>query len=164
MSVERIRDRRLDRRVFESRPVGVVDAAERLSSALNPEEHSSDDVPVVDAQVLSHLKSLGAGTGEDLLGDLVKLFVVDADTQVNSMRRTIVDGTNQMAIARTAHSLQGASAALGAIRLTRACEVLEKSINGAGPPDVQTLWIGIGSVEAELKLVHAEFAARSLTR
>jgi two-component system sensor histidine kinase/response regulator len=84
--------------------------------------------PVLDAEIIGRLGQLGDATGEDLLGQLTVLFLADADTKIIDLRDAII-ADDAAAVVRSAHSLSGASANLGATHLAGLCASLE--LNGA---------------------------------
>jgi len=145
--------------VSESDRAAATDRSAGTASPLA----SAEDRPVLDAQVLSELERLGAAMGEDLVADLATLFLIDAEAEVYAIHQAIAAATDHTAVARSAHALRGASANVGAIRLAWVCEVLERSINEAEPQDAESLSNGLGSVEAELRLVRSAFLARTVS-
>jgi CheY-like chemotaxis protein len=79
--------------------------------------------PVLDADVIARLEHLGASAGEDLMGQLATLFLADAVTRVAALRQAIARD-DASAVVRSAHTLSGASANLGATALARLCATL----------------------------------------
>ena len=79
--------------------------------------------PVLDADVVGRLESLGEAAGEDLVGQLASLFLADADTRVAALRQALARD-DAAAVVRTAHTLSGASANVGATALARLCATL----------------------------------------
>jgi CheY-like chemotaxis protein/HPt (histidine-containing phosphotransfer) domain-containing protein len=87
-------------------------------------DHLDDpDRPVLDAEVVARLRRLGESAGEDLMGQLASLFLSDADTRVGALRQAIARD-DAAAVVRSAHTLSGASANLGATALARLCATL----------------------------------------
>jgi hypothetical protein len=87
-------------------------------------DHLDDpDRPVLDAEVLARLELLGESAGEDLMGQLAALFLADAGTRVEALRQAIARD-DAAAVVRSAHTLSGASANLGATVLARLCATL----------------------------------------
>ncbi|HVA04954.1 MAG TPA: response regulator [Acidimicrobiales bacterium] len=87
-------------------------------------DHLDDpDRPVLDAEVVARLEGLGESAGEDLMGQLATLFLADAEARIVGLRQAIVRD-DAAAIARSAHTLSGASANLGATALARLCATL----------------------------------------
>jgi hypothetical protein len=87
-------------------------------------DHLDDpDRPVMDAEVLARLERLGESAGEDFVGQLAALFLADADKRVGALRKAIARG-DAAAVVRSAHTLSGASANLGATALARLCATL----------------------------------------
>jgi CheY-like chemotaxis protein/HPt (histidine-containing phosphotransfer) domain-containing protein len=87
-------------------------------------DHLSDpDRPVLDAAIIGRLERLGESTGDDLLGQLSTLFLSDAEVRVVALREAIARA-DAAAVVRSAHTLSGASANLGATALARLCATL----------------------------------------
>jgi two-component system, sensor histidine kinase and response regulator len=106
---------------------------------------------VLDAQVVARLERLGAAAGEDLMGQLATLFLADADARVDAMRLALADG-DAAAVVRSAHTLSGSSANLGATDLSRLCARL--ATEGAS---VDPVWSRdlVAGIEAELARVRS---------
>jgi HPt (histidine-containing phosphotransfer) domain-containing protein len=135
------------------------------SSEPAPETHDPGDqmvselLPVLDTRVLRALQQLGSG--EDLVGELSNLLLVEADASLVAIHQAI-GAADHGAVARSAHALRGASANLGANRLASACEILEQTSHECGPENGDRLWVGLRSLEAEVALVRSAFAAPTL--
>jgi len=87
-------------------------------------DHLDDPTrPVLDADVVARLERLGETAGEDLMGQLAPLFLADADARVVALRQAIARD-DASAVVRSAHTLSGASANLGATVLARLCATL----------------------------------------
>jgi two-component system, sensor histidine kinase and response regulator len=113
--------------------------------------------PVLDPEVVGRLESLGKSAGEDLMGQLAVLFLADADERVATLRQALA-GHDAAALARSGHTLGGASANLGATGLARLCGTL--ATDGAAP-DLVDLGAVVDAVEAELARVRTALGARS---
>jgi two-component system, sensor histidine kinase and response regulator len=81
-------------------------------------------VPALDEQVVGRLERLGKAAGEDLMAKLAVLFVADADVQVVALHAALA-AHDAEEVVRSAHSLRGASANLGATVLADLCADLE---------------------------------------
>ncbi len=88
--------------------------------------------PALDENVLAQLDHLGTMSGEDLVGRLGALFLEDAVAHISSMRRAIAD-SDVVALSRSAHTLSGSSANLGAAEVVRLCATYG-SVMGEVPP------------------------------
>jgi HPt (histidine-containing phosphotransfer) domain-containing protein len=82
------------------------------------------DEPALDPDIIDRLERLGESIGEDLLGQLIVLFLADADRHLTELRHAIAVKTAG-GVVRAAHSLSGASANLGAANLALLCTGLE---------------------------------------
>jgi CheY-like chemotaxis protein/HPt (histidine-containing phosphotransfer) domain-containing protein len=83
-------------------------------------DEAETDRPALDPDVVGRLERLGEAAGEDLLGQLTVLFLVDAQARILALRRALADD-DMGAVARCAHLLSGASANVGARDLARLC-------------------------------------------
>jgi CheY-like chemotaxis protein len=81
------------------------------------------DEPVLDAERFAVLRDLDAGDG-DLIATLVHEFLNDGSQLLAALREAIAEGDPQ-AVERSGHTLKGASANLGAVRLARVCGKIE---------------------------------------
>ena len=103
---------------------------------------------------------MGQAAGEDLNGQLAGLFLADADARVTALREA-VGAADAAAVVRSAHSLSGASASLGATDLARLCATMATDgIVGdlAGGGEL------LEAIEVELGRVCSALASPSLLR
>ena len=77
----------------------------------------------LDPEVLGRLAGLDESAGGDFIAQLAKLFLADADWRVHALREALAEGDADE-VSRTAHTLSGASANLGATDLARLCATL----------------------------------------
>lgn len=87
---------------------------------------------VLDPATLEALRDLQEEGDDDLLGELIDLFLEDAPARVAGMRDAIV-GDNWPALASCAHSLKGSCGSLGALQMAALCARLEQ-YGRAGAP------------------------------
>jgi two-component system, sensor histidine kinase and response regulator len=80
---------------------------------------------VLDQNALNALRSLQDDGDDDLLGELIDLFLQDAPTRLASIRHAIArkDWAGLMA---AAHSLKGSCGSLGALHMADLCGRLER--------------------------------------
>jgi two-component system sensor histidine kinase/response regulator len=109
----------------------------------------------LDATVIAQLRDLGDMAGEDLIGQLVELFVASAAIETADLRRALEAG-DATAVARIAHSLRGSSANVGARGLAQLCATLER--NGCQPTS-GSAWAVLAAAEVELTRVCASLRA-----
>jgi PAS domain S-box-containing protein len=110
---------------------------------------------VRDPQIVERLERLGEATGEDLLGQLAALFSTEADAQVAALQLALADA-DAATVSRSAHTLSGASANIGATDLARLCSALASdSANG----DLVEGAAQLRAVEAELGLVLSDLGS-----
>jgi two-component system, sensor histidine kinase and response regulator len=110
---------------------------------------------VLDARVVARLERLGATTGEDLLGQLAALFLADAQNRVGALRLALAEG-DAVAVVRSAHSLTGSSANLGATELSRLSGILASDGPAADLVGRSAL---VDGIEVELERVRAALGA-----
>lgn len=79
---------------------------------------------VIDTDTLAALRSLQEEGEDDLLAELIDLFLQDAPTRVTAIREAVELG-NWAALAERAHSLKGSCASLGAVHMADLCARLE---------------------------------------
>ncbi len=114
---------------------------------------------VLDAQVVGRLERLGETAGEDLMGQLAILFLTDADASIVALREALA-GDDAVAVNRSAHTLSGASANLGATDLARLCAAL--ATDGAAG-DLVGGRTQLEAIESELGRVRFALGARAPT-
>ncbi|MEA2125498.1 MAG: hypothetical protein QOI80_2280 [Solirubrobacteraceae bacterium] len=91
-----------------------------------PDAPQADSVAEpLDPKVISELERLGAATGEDVLGELVVMFVDDAAGRAATLH-TALDTGDAKVLAFTAHTLAGSASGLGARELRERCIALEE--------------------------------------
>src|SRR5262249_24512685 len=115
---------------YISKPVRTDAIAEALGRWISrseseepPEPASTGDEPVIDNERLAVLRELDSGDG-DLLGLLVREYLDDGSRLLAALREAVAEGDPHQ-VERTAHTLKGASANLGAVRLTRVASRVE---------------------------------------
>jgi len=115
---------------------------------------------VLDAAVLDQLDRLGETAGEDLVGQLALQFLAEADAAVVALRQSFVEADLD-AVARSAHTLSGASANMGATELARLCANIATDAGAEAFLGDESL---IDALESELGRVRSAFSARSAVR
>ncbi len=141
-------------------PIIALDPVEALPTTYDSPDHANDPArPVLDVQVLDRLDRLGKAAGEDLIGQLASLFLADAHLQVIAMRQAL-KSTDFATTFRSAHTLSGASANLGATELARLCDTLATNANVSDIVDARAL---LEAIEGELGQVRLALASRSST-
>lgn len=96
----------------------------------------------------------GAGGGEGLVAELVDLFVDDVPPRLESIREAMAAGDPE-ALVRTAHSLKGSAATLGADGMAELCRQMEVSGRAGEVPRAEGL---LESLEAEFERVKRALA------
>lgn len=111
-----------------------------------------DDPTTLDAVVIGNLRRLGEAAGEDLVGQLTELFVVNADAQMESLRNAAASG-NWSTLFQAVHALSGASANVGAVALARLCDALAIESANGGRRSTSTVRRAIEGIDEELNRV-----------
>ena len=115
---------------YLSKPV----QAEELFAALSPYKPEEalvlESMPVVvpsreEADMLSHLSHLQDEHGDELVVELVELFVSNTPMLLTAMREALAHGDSD-GLQQVAHTLKGSSSNLGAEPLTSLCAALEE--------------------------------------
>jgi len=108
---------------------------------------TATDDPAIDPAVLSRWRALTGENGGDLLGDLFDAYTTDSQRRLDSLKRHALDGdANQ--VRRAAHALKGASANVGASRVTDLCRELEIR---AAAGDLSTIADSIETLSTEVR-------------
>jgi two-component system sensor histidine kinase/response regulator len=137
---------------FLAKPLHLTALAVALARWTTEAPGASDSGrPVLDALVVARLERLGAAAGEDLMGQLATLFLADADALISALRRALAEG-DAAEVVRSAHTLSGSSANLGATDLARLCADLALHRGAGEPVGREELFAGI---EAELGRVRS---------
>ncbi|HSP97353.1 MAG TPA: Hpt domain-containing protein [Candidatus Dormibacteraeota bacterium] len=79
---------------------------------------------VIDTETLAALRSLQEDGDDDLLAELIDLFLEDAPGRMAAIKAA-VEASDWPALAERAHSLKGSCASLGAIHMASLCGRLE---------------------------------------
>jgi two-component system, sensor histidine kinase and response regulator len=82
--------------------------------------HTPASSAVLDSAVVDRLAELATASGENLMDELATLFLADADIRIQTLHDALAAHDGQTLI-RSAHTLCGASANLGATELSRLC-------------------------------------------
>jgi two-component system, sensor histidine kinase and response regulator len=93
--------------------------------ALDPARAANRDTedrtrPALDARIIDQLTRLGATAGGDFMSQLARLFLADAESHLVDLRQGFMDSDVDR-VTRTAHTLSGSSANVGAEELARLC-------------------------------------------
>ena len=110
-------------------PAGPVDgdAASPWVPASPADPRSAEAAPpVLDPQVVERLTRLGSSVGDDLMEQLAVVFLADAKSRIASLHHALAEN-DAAAVVRSAHTLRGASAHLGANDLARLCGTLSRA-------------------------------------
>lgn len=103
----------------------------------------------LDPAVLQELQELNTEPGENIVGDLARLFGEQAPAAITTLRRAHAAGDERLFV-RTAHSLKSSAAALGATELAKRCRILEEESTEA---PAEMVLQRIDSAESEVSRV-----------
>jgi CheY-like chemotaxis protein len=142
---------------YLSKPV----QAEELFAALFP--YKSEEALVLasmpsvvpsreEADMLSHLSHLQDEHGDELVVELVELFVSNTPMMLTAMREALAQGDPD-GLKQAAHMLKGSSSNLGAEPLTSLCVVLEEHVQGGEMQEAVPLIDKLEQEFARVKLV-----------
>ena len=139
---------------YVTKPVNRATLSRVLQRLIGDDETSGVDMPTVDApldpEVLSRLQEL-ATQDPSGIAEIVRLFLRDARSRLDSVRAALVRGDLEAA-SHTAHSLKGSSANLAAHVMASVCGELQRAIDDGG-----------GGVATEvLSRLYAEFERASV--
>lgn len=96
-----------------------------------------DDVAVTDDVTVERLRSLMVDVseaGEDLARDLLDTFRADLERRLSRYEEALAVGDRDEA-AEAMHALKGASATVGAQRVSRLCALVEQALRDEHPMD-----------------------------
>ncbi len=79
---------------------------------------------IVDKDYLDSLRKVGQAAGQDLLGELIGLFLEDATEHLAAIHEGLGRGDTKM-LEEAAHSLKGTAGTIGATRLRSLCAAIE---------------------------------------
>jgi diguanylate cyclase (GGDEF)-like protein len=97
----------------------------RSVSVQNTPATREDDTTVFDGSVLESLRALGqSGNSGDLVKRVVTLYLEQAPDLIGQISDALADGNTEQ-IALAAHTLKSSSANVGALQLSRQCQLLE---------------------------------------
>lgn len=94
-----------------------------------------DELPVVDENTVERLRALMADVsedGEDLARDLLETFRTDVERRLATFDACLARGERDDAV-EAAHALKGASATVGAPRVSRLCALVEQALRSEVP-------------------------------
>ena len=108
----------------------------------------------VDRSVLEGLRELG---GEEFLAELTRSFSEDVPSQLEAMRKA-VEGDDASSVEHIAHTLKGACANMGALRMATTCAELEDAGRSGGLARAPAL---TGQLEAQFGRVRPALEAQT---
>lgn len=124
--------------------------------------HQNTDGKSEEAEMKSRLDSLLEETDPEFIGELIKLFVVEGEGVIAEIDRSAASGELKV-LERSAHSLKGASANVGAGDLQEACQTLELSARSGcvKTEEIRRIERLFGSAREILKTIQSRLEAKS---
>jgi HPt (histidine-containing phosphotransfer) domain-containing protein len=105
--------------------VDAIRATSHASEHCEREQHPEALAASLDQEVLANLRGLPGDADEDLLVELIDLFLQDVPARLVQLHGALVDGQAKL-VMQIAHSLKGSSANLGARGMACICGKLEE--------------------------------------
>ena len=84
----------------------------------------SSSCDVIDSEVLESLRGMAGDNAEEMLQELIQVYLEDAPERLRAMAEAI-DRGDAMALQQATHSLRSISVTIGAVNFGKLCEVLE---------------------------------------
>jgi CheY-like chemotaxis protein/HPt (histidine-containing phosphotransfer) domain-containing protein len=147
----------LSRWVGDDRRSTLVEGTSESPSSARADATAAGE-PVLDVVIVGRLARVGSAAGQDLIGQLTRLFLDDANARVADLRRALAVDDDD-AVVRTAHALGGASANLGATHMARVCATLTTNAKAGDLTDGTAL---LDAVEVELGRVRSALGSLAL--
>lgn len=138
----------------------ITGAAREITSLSETSGDSVETLDAVDLAVLAGLEGAQVEGEQDIVVELMELYLEDASGKPAAMREDL-DGNGGRSIGRLAHSLKGSSANLGARRVASLCDELERMSEGDAACGGGAL---IDRLELELSCVRRVFEAERRRR
>jgi HPt (histidine-containing phosphotransfer) domain-containing protein len=108
-------------------PVGLCVAPHGAMSTCN----QSAALPVLDPSVLGCLRE---ACGDDMIAEIVGLFVVDVPQRLSTLNAAIAS-TSAGHVSREAHGLKNSAVAVGALRMASICDAIEQAARAGSLTD-----------------------------
>jgi len=113
---------------YVSKPVTrdqLLEVTDRWVSKSAQQPALENEPPAIDLSVLNYLRSLADSSGPDVLDDLIDTYLADMPHNIVTMHRAAAVGDATL-FKHAAHKCRGASLSMGAQRLARLAEDLER--------------------------------------
>lgn len=93
--------------------------------------------PVLDLSYIENIRTISEGSEQNLLEELVFSYLNTTPSKIDLMQKAW-RANNWAGLTREAHSLKGASGALGCLLMAQACEKLENAPHGTPNAQIDT--------------------------
>jgi PAS domain S-box-containing protein len=101
------------------------EVAESSGEAFSPPQPHASDLPLLDHTVLARFATLVGTTGDDLVEELIRIYLADTPRLLKEIHQAVERGSIEE-YTRALHTLKSSSAQLGAARLAELCKVAER--------------------------------------
>ena len=154
---------------FLDKPVKLAELAAALAACLPRGAYgavsAADDIDAggagdaLDPRIVDLLRRSRTAEGEELLAQLVPMFLSTAADDLAAARRLAAEG-RWLEVGSLAHRIKGASVVLGAVEVAKVCGAITEQAGGERPAEVRAL---LARLERELERARGAFmlAARS---
>jgi signal transduction histidine kinase/CheY-like chemotaxis protein/HPt (histidine-containing phosphotransfer) domain-containing protein len=119
-------------RWLPTQPAAATGAGAAPGAAAEGLEPLGDAPPLLERRVLDNIRALSPTQGEEILQQVVGIYLEHAPQILDDLRRGTATGDRALVVAR-AHSLKSSSANLGLLALARGCERLEAKARSDTP-------------------------------
>jgi HPt (histidine-containing phosphotransfer) domain-containing protein len=117
------------------------------------------DVPlVIDPATIKSLRTLNTGDNDDFLREIVALFGADLKVRLGELEQSLARG-DRVTLERSAHSIKGSAANLGAGMLRAAAEAVEAHSRRSGLGEIAPLIDALKAEAARAQSVLEEILA-----
>jgi HPt (histidine-containing phosphotransfer) domain-containing protein len=105
---------------------------------------------VLDAAVMTAIRSLGEPGEPDVFAEVARLFIADVPVHLAALRAAVAAG-NAESVGQIAHRIRGGALEIGALRVAPVCAAIELAGRTGS----------LGQAPAQLESLHDEFALAS---
>lgn len=137
-----------------SKPLGQASPIAQAQSSPS----TADERPAVDPSVLEEFKELMGDDAQEMVTDLVDLYISNSPMLIEQMRRQIA-ARRFPELQRAAHTLKGNSNQLGAAPLGEICFAMEKLAKSGSVEGAEAI---LAQIETEFQKVQKELEAKFL--
>jgi HPt (histidine-containing phosphotransfer) domain-containing protein len=111
---------------------------------------------VIDMSRLIAVCSIGGAVDQNLLLELLRMFILDNDERVAALSGAMTSGDHE-ALRRLVHTISGSAATAGATRLAAMARAVETGLRAGGKPSadaIEAIVAEFGEVRARLRQLY----------